>query len=169
MPPRTDRRLDAARRLPCLAAGRCLAHRLTAAFFDPNVREPILRELRDAIAALQPPLPNDQRQPFQDIVVAALCTDASRRAVPPQPEPTPAPPLTGHTLAQQVVHHYPYPIARPYFALNQATPGPGPSPTVHLALGMRSPCQYRVRRCSLKTVGISFGLPPADFAMSMQA
>jgi len=122
MPPRTDRRLDDFLASPQADAWR---ERLAAAFFDPNAREPILQEIRDAVAALQPPLPDDQRQPCQDLAVAALCADASRRAVPPRPKPTPAPPLTGHALAQQVVHHYPYPIARPYFALNQATPGAG--------------------------------------------
>jgi WD40 repeat protein len=35
------------------------------------------------------------------------------------------PPLTGDELAHQITNHYPYPIARPYFALTEAEPGAG--------------------------------------------
>jgi WD40 repeat protein len=118
MPPRNDPRLDDFLASPQATAWR---ERLAAAFFDADAREPILREVRDALRALQPAPPED----WLDVVPTALCADASRRAASPPRDPEPAPLLVGDDLAHEVVSHYPYPIARPYFALTESEPGAG--------------------------------------------
>jgi WD40 repeat protein len=94
--------------------------RLAGAFFDAELREQALRELREQLPILEPALSPEECAEVERLLLAA----ASRRAAPPARE-TAETLCTGETLADRVIHSYPYPVARPFLALTEAEPGAG--------------------------------------------
>jgi hypothetical protein len=116
MPRQNDRRLDDLVASPAATAWR---DTLAAAFFSGEAREQALREVRERLGDPGLDLGDEQRAEAEALLLAA----ASLRAVPPD-RPPPGP-LSAPDLGDLVINHYPYPVAQPYLALDQAEPGAG--------------------------------------------
>jgi hypothetical protein len=92
---------------------------LTAAFFDREAKAAVLDAVRAGLPALAPGLDPDALRQLGDGLVQELCRQASRDALPPAEDaPGPAP-LAGHTLEDQILTAYPYPVAAAYHALTE--------------------------------------------------
>jgi WD40 repeat protein len=91
--------------------------RLIACFFDREAKKAVLDDIRAGLADLASDLDGEGLRRLGDGLIQELCRQASRDARPPSVD-GPAP-RTGHELEDEILQHYPYPIAAAYRALGE--------------------------------------------------
>jgi WD40 repeat protein len=99
-------------------AARAWLQQLTACFFDRDAKQELLDKVRTNLPPLAPGLNEEETAELAAGVIQELCRQASRLAMSP-PSPGASPVRSGSELEDEIVQHYPYPVAAAYLALTE--------------------------------------------------